>query len=198
MSTPELLWRPAFGEIPAHQETKKIGMKVSDPLAIPGSVGELVDKITILEVKEVRVKEVVKLDNIRFELKLLRQLRTERGYGGEQLAYLEAELKATNERLWDIESALREHEARSNFGAGFVALARQVYITNDRRAALKKEINDLFNSAIIEEKSYTTSWSGLKDDDRTTKPMSHSPVRAKPDEISAARFNSVVLHPLPD
>jgi hypothetical protein len=123
-------------------------------LAIPGAIGELIDKITILEIKESHVKEATKLDNIRLELGLLRQLKADCGYGGERLTKLEVELKATNCVLWNVEDALREHEARGDFAAGFVSLARQVYKTNDQRAALKKKINALFNSVIIEKKLY--------------------------------------------
>jgi len=84
----------------------------------------------------------------------LRQLKTKSGYGSERLAKLEAELKAANRLLWNVEDSLREHESRGDFGAGFVSLARQVYKTNDQRAALKKKINALLYSIIIEEKSY--------------------------------------------
>ena len=114
-------------------------------LAIPGAAGELIDKITILEIKESYIKEAAKLDNIRLELTLLRQLKTKSGYGSERLAKLEAELKAANRLLWNVEDSLREHESRGDFGAGFVSLARQVYKTNDQRAALKKKINALLN-----------------------------------------------------
>jgi tetratricopeptide (TPR) repeat protein len=124
-------------------------------ITIPAAVGELIDKITILEIKESRIGEAAKLENIRRELTLLRKLKSECGLGGARLAELQAELKAMNGALWNIENALRGHEAREDFGAAFVSLARQVYKTNDRRAAQKKKINLLFNSIIIEEKSYS-------------------------------------------
>ena len=73
---------------------------------------------------------------------------------GEQLKQLEAELKAANYLLWNAEDSLREHEKRGDFGSGFVALARQVYKTNDLRAGLKRKINILLNSVIVEEKAY--------------------------------------------
>ena len=122
-------------------------------LAIPGTAGELIDKITILEIKETHLKESAKLDNIRFELALLRQLKADCGYGGEKFTKLEVELKAANFLLWNVENGLREREARGDFGAGFVSLARQVYKTNDQRADLKKKISALFNSVILEKKS---------------------------------------------
>ena len=77
---------------------------------------------------------------------------------GAEVAAFESELRSVNGFLWDVEDALRAHEARRDFGAAFVELARQVYKTNDRRAALKKEINLLCNSAIVEEKSSVSQW----------------------------------------
>lgn len=85
---------------------------------------------------------------------MLQTLKHECGLGSERLAELSAELKLVNSQLWDAESAIRTHEARGDFGASFVALARQIYVTNDRRAVLKKAINQLLNSVIVEEKSY--------------------------------------------
>ena len=85
----------------------------------------------------------------------MRTLKSECGLGGARLAELQAELKSMNGMLWNIENALRGHEAGEDFGAAFVSLARQVYKTNDRRAALKKKINLLFSSVIIEERSYS-------------------------------------------
>lgn len=127
-----------------------------DPLSIPGAAGELIDKITILEIKEDRIKDSTKLKNIRFELALLQQLKTECGYGGERLGKLETELKAANCLLWNVEDALRELERKGDFGARFISLARQVYKTNDHRSEVKKKINELLNSKVVEEKSYPT------------------------------------------
>ncbi len=126
-------------------------------IAIPGAIGELIDKITILEIKESRVDDALKLRNIRFELALLRKLKGEAGLAGAKLDRMEAELKHANEILWNVEDALRSCEARRQFDEEFVALARLVYTSNDQRAALKKQINLLFNSAIIEEKSYASA-----------------------------------------
>ncbi|WP_084143720.1 DUF6165 family protein [Methylocapsa acidiphila] len=123
-------------------------------ITIPAAIGELVDKITILEIKETRVSDPAKLANIRHELRLLRKLKSEAGFDGADLARLETELKAANAFLWNVEDALRLYEARAEFGEDFVSLARQVYKSNDLRAGLKKEINLLFNSEIVEEKSY--------------------------------------------
>ncbi|MGO9673617.1 MAG: DUF6165 family protein, partial [Methylocella sp.] len=126
-------------------------------IAIPGAIGELIDKITILEIKESRVGDAKKLRNIRFELALLRKLKTEAGFSGAKLDRMEAELKRANEILWNIEDALRSCETRRQFDEEFVSLARLVYTSNDQRAALKKQINLLFNSAIVEEKSYASA-----------------------------------------
>ncbi len=120
----------------------------------PCGIGELIDKITILEIKAEHLQDARQLDNVHYELSLLRMLKIENGFIGADLGRLEDALKAANTRLWDIEDGLRLLEAKQDFGAAFVALARQVYQTNDRRAALKKQINILFNSSIIEEKSY--------------------------------------------
>ncbi len=156
-------WESVFKRIAssiAADVTEKAGQLTGAPRAmtaitIPGAVGELIDKITILEIKESHIGEAAKLENIRRELTLLRKLKSECGLGGARLAELQAELKSMNGVLWNIENALRGHEAREDFGAAFVSLARQVHKTNDRRAALKKKISLLFNSIIIEEKSYS-------------------------------------------
>ena len=103
-------------------------------LAIPAAVGDLIDRITIFEIKESQIAEPAKLANIQFELAMLRRIKTEYGYEGKLLKQIEADLKATNFLLWKVEDALREHEARADFGESFVCLARQVYVINDRRA----------------------------------------------------------------
>lgn len=123
-------------------------------ISVPVSIGELIDKITILEIKESLIAEPSKLDNVRRELALLRMARLEAGLSDGRLPGLEAELKGTNAHLWRLEDTLRAREAQGGFDAEFVDLARQVYKTNDRRAGLKRDINLLFHSAIVEEKSY--------------------------------------------
>ncbi|MBV8474605.1 MAG: hypothetical protein JO234_14400 [Hyphomicrobiales bacterium] len=123
-------------------------------LAIPGAVGELVDKITILEIKARRIADVDKLANVSRELALLEDQLREADLSGAALAAKKGELAAVNELLWDIEDEIRVCEKNADFGEGFIALARAVYTTNDRRAAIKREINRLFDSAIVEEKAY--------------------------------------------
>lgn len=126
-------------------------------LLVPCGIGELIDKITILEIKADNLTNNEQLDHVRHELSVLRLLKVKNGLVGNALERLEAELKTTNLKLWDIEDRVRAHETRQDFGPAFVELARQVYQTNDKRAALKKAINILFNSSIIEEKSYVAS-----------------------------------------
>jgi hypothetical protein len=151
---------PAESGAPTQEGTRGIrfdfgaGANPAAIIHIPGSAGELIDKITILAIKERRITEPAKLANVRHELVLLQKLKAQCVPGGAELAVLESELRSVNGLLWDVEDALRAHEVRLDFGTAFIELARQVYKTNDRRAALKKEINSLCNSAIVEEKSY--------------------------------------------
>jgi hypothetical protein len=118
------------------------------------SPGELVDRLTILEIKQERIADPSKLENVRRDYAALRDAAGAQLDRIAGLAALAAELKAVNGTLWNIEDDIRVHEARGDFGASFVALARSVYRTNDRRAALKRRINDLAGSDIPEEKSY--------------------------------------------
>ena len=121
--------------------------------SVPVSWGELLDKITILEIKRDRIAAADKRANVLRELGVLARVAAAvEGVGG--LAALVFRLKGVNRDLWEIEDAIREEEARREFGARFVALARAVYVTNDRRAAIKREINRLLGSALVEEKSY--------------------------------------------
>ena len=123
-------------------------------LLIPGSPGELVDKITILEIKAANISEKVKQSNILYELGVLMKSYEENITVSDKLTDLKRELKKVNESLWDIEDDIRSFERRSDFGSDFIKLARSVYFENDRRASLKKDINILLGSKIIEEKSY--------------------------------------------
>jgi tetratricopeptide (TPR) repeat protein len=123
-------------------------------ISSPCSLGELIDKITILRIKTERIREEEKLANVRCELALLERLAREDGATGSSIDLLTDRLAAVNVRLWDIEDAIRTCEREGDFGPRFVALARSVYGENDVRAALKRAINTLANSALIEEKSY--------------------------------------------
>jgi hypothetical protein len=121
-------------------------------LLAPISAGELIDKITILRIKAQRIAPE-KRANVRHELEQLEALAA-RELAAVDLAALTAELTAINAGLWDIEDGKRDCERRGDFGPAFVALARSVYIENDRRAAVKRRINDAAGSDIVEEKSY--------------------------------------------
>lgn len=116
--------------------------------------GELIDKITILEIKSAHIAARDKLANIRHELGVLRAARDAVCTPSPQLDALTRQLKTVNETLWRVEDEIRDCERAGDFGATFISLARSVYRTNDQRAAIKRRINEFFDSAIIEEKSY--------------------------------------------
>jgi hypothetical protein len=120
----------------------------------PISVGELIDKITILRVKAERIGDAAKRANVVKELGLLEALAADAALSSPTLAAMTAELTEVNAALWDIEDAKRDCERRQDFGEAFVRLARAVYLENDRRAAIKRAINDETGSELIEEKSY--------------------------------------------
>ncbi len=123
-------------------------------LQVPVSVGEVLDKITILQIKLVNISDGAKRVNIQNELDALLPLVAGDAFRTDQMQGLMAELKAVNEALWDIEDDIREREAAKRFDAEFIRLARAVYVTNDKRAEIKKQINLATGSALIEEKSY--------------------------------------------
>ena len=123
-------------------------------VAIEISYGELIDKITILEIKASRVTDAEKLLNIRYELELLSAVRESQIDTSAAVAELTRELRAVNEILWGVEDRIRDKERRLSFDAEFIELARSVYRTNDRRAELKRKLNDLLGSRIVEEKTY--------------------------------------------
>lgn len=124
-------------------------------ISAPISIGELIDKITILEIKSERIQESEKLVNIRKELDILRATWRKVGLDGKMIAKEIVELKQANETLWTIEDEIRRKESKKEFDEQFIELARSVYFTNDRRASLKKEINQKLGSELVEEKSYT-------------------------------------------
>jgi len=121
---------------------------------VPVSWGEVIDKITILEIKAERLSDPDKRVNVLRELGELAAVRDREFPGHADLARLAADLKAINESLWVIEDDIRECERAKTFDDRFIALARAVYVTNDRRALVKRQINDLLGSALVEEKSY--------------------------------------------
>lgn len=123
-------------------------------ILVPVSPGELIDKITILRIKAGRIDDAGKRANVLVELAALEAVAAAHVPADEGIAGLTAELQAVNETLWVVEDDLRDLERAKDFGARFVELARAVYVTNDRRAALKKAINTALGSRIVEEKSY--------------------------------------------
>lgn len=118
---------------------------------VPVSWGELIDKITILEIKVERLQASAARANAAHELALLRVELAEPPMG---LAALRDQLAAVNRRLWDIEDGIRRKEASQAFDAEFIELARAVYRNNDERSRIKRAINHLLGSGIIEEKQY--------------------------------------------
>ena len=119
------------------------------------SVGELIDKITILQLKMKFIKNKEQLKNIRNELGTLKPLLKENNLETPKINELFAELYEINLELWKIEDKIREKERKSDFSDEFISLARSVYFTNDKRADIKKKINLISGSELIEEKSYT-------------------------------------------
>ena len=149
-------WVPVFermatelrGLVPRDHPTRSVAVEVAP--------GELLDKITILQIKAARIADSAKLTNIQSELAGLTDARHRTILESDELGALVAELRSVNEALWEIEDAIREREHAEDFGPEFVRLARSVYRTNDHRAELKRRINVLLGSAILEEKSYAS------------------------------------------
>jgi len=125
-----------------------------DTIMVPTAPGELVDKLTILRLKSERITDPAKLANVRHEQAALQQTADRHLPPSETLSTLWEELYQINSALWVIEDDIRACEAAGDFGPTFIELARAVYVTNDRRAAVKKRINLHLGSALVEEKSY--------------------------------------------
>ena len=122
--------------------------------SLPVSWGEVFDKLTILHIKSEKLSDPVKLDNVQLEKKAIESVIGDMNQFPEALMPLINQLKAVNEGLWDIEEGKRDCERCQSFDDRFIQLARRVYIDNDKRAAIKKDINILLGSSIVEEKSY--------------------------------------------
>jgi hypothetical protein len=129
-------------------------------LLAPVSYGELLDKIAILQIKSERMTDPAKLANVRNELSALEATWMAHPAAGGDIAALRAQLKAVNERLWVIEDDIRLKEKAQAFDAEFIRLARSVYVENDERARIKKDINLALGSTYVEEKSYQDYGSG--------------------------------------
>ncbi len=122
-------------------------------MEIPVPLGDVLDKITILRIKSRKIRSAHKLRHVRRELAAL---EAKWRSGGFPALAEEAELEAVNEALWEVEDALRRHEAAGDFGAEFIGRARSVYKLNDRRAALKRSVNEALGSELVEEKDYVS------------------------------------------
>ena len=123
-------------------------------ISVPISPGELIDKITILEIKAARILDAAKIANVRTELQLLESTWRSSPYAAHDITAEWSALRAINTKLWDIEDRIRDKERARKFDDEFIQLARAVYVTNDERAAIKRTINVKLGSRIIEEKSY--------------------------------------------
>ena len=123
-------------------------------LLVPISPGELIDKITILEIKSSRMTDAAKLHNVRTELSLLSETWKASPFAATDISAEWTGLRDVNAKLWDIEDRIRDKERDGQFDARFIELARAVYVTNDERAAIKRRINTKLGSALVEEKSY--------------------------------------------
>jgi hypothetical protein len=127
---------------------------MSTEIHVPISPGELIDKITILQIKSARITDAAKVANVRHELALLEGTWRASPYSSHDIEEQWAGLRRVNEKLWDVEDLLRDKERARTFDQEFIELARAVYFTNDERAAIKRQINTKLGSKIVEEKSY--------------------------------------------
>jgi hypothetical protein len=132
----------------AEQETAGV-------IYVQTSIGEFLDKLTILQIKSERINDPAKKRNIDHELEVLERTWQQFGYQGKSIEEDIVHLKEINEMLWEIEDQIRAKEARRLFDDEFIALARRIYLTNDERACIKKEINLKTGSQLLEEKSYS-------------------------------------------
>ena len=123
-------------------------------ISVPISVGELFDKISILEIKKIKIKDKNKLQDIKFELNALKQILTKKRLNKKNNKEQYTKLFNINKRLWNIEDKKRSYEKSKKFDKAFIELARKVYLLNDRRAKIKNKINHISGSMIREIKSY--------------------------------------------
>ena len=148
-------WASVFERMTAEVSKLVHGGSIEGLLA-PVSPGELIDKLTILEIKSKRITDPEKLTHVRAEMALLEKTFAESVAEEAGILTLRAELKTVNEKLWEVEDEIRRCERSGEFGKAFIELARSVYRNNDIRAALKAEINQRLNSPILEQKEYNS------------------------------------------
>jgi tetratricopeptide (TPR) repeat protein len=156
-------WAGVFRQIADALRERAGGGATAPAVTVEVSPGELLDKITILEIKSQRITDPAKLRNVASELRSLEAVRRRALPGSPELAGLAAELRAVNEALWQIEDDIRRCDRDGDFGPRFVELARSVYRTNDRRAALKRRVNELLRARVVEEKSYADYGAGASE-----------------------------------
>ena len=147
-------WAEVFQRVAGALQQRLQDWSSRAPITVPIAPGELIDKITILQIKSARISDPGQLHNVQYELELLLATQGRSCAPSEELTRLTADLRAVNESLWQIEDDIRRCEAASDFGERFIELARSVYRENDRRARLKRQINEVLGSKIMEEKSY--------------------------------------------
>ena len=147
-------WDEVFARVVQAIQARQAQAARRGPLLVEMAAGELLDKITILEIKRLRLADAGQRQHVCVELGVLQAARARALREPAELAAVVQELKVVNERLWDVEDELRRHEQRQEFGDAFVQRARSVYRLNDQRARLKRRINVLCGSVLIEEKSY--------------------------------------------
>ena len=145
-------WSPVFERM--CQEIGTMREPASSAIRVEVAPGELLDKLTILQIKSERITDQEKLRSVRCELALVEATRRQTIRELPELLELVRELKEVNERLWDIENRIRDCEKAGDFGSDFIGLARSVYQTNDRRAAIKRQLNELLGAKFREEKDY--------------------------------------------
>ena len=149
-------WKSVFDAMAAELRSRVLstGKATCHQVSIPAAPGELLDKLTILEIKREKLSGTA-LENVEREWSALMEVRETQLIDREELAKLQADLKTVNTALWNIEDAIRVCEREKDFGERFIGLARSVYRQNDERAAIKRKINELLGSVIVEEKSYS-------------------------------------------
>jgi len=147
-------WPPVFERMAAALRARVSATATARAVAIDVAPGELIDKLTILEIKSERIHDPEKLAHVRHEQALLAAALDRALVPSAELTGLWTELRAVNEELWQVEDAIRDCDRQSDFGPRFIALAQSVYRTNDHRAALKRRINVMLGSEVVEEKSY--------------------------------------------
>jgi tetratricopeptide (TPR) repeat protein len=204
-------------QVVANSETAPTGpeidrSKMPGTLSVVVSVGEFIDKLTILTIKSEKIRDPDQLANVRRELEILTDARLRSVGASPEIQLLEKDLKRINEELWEIEDNIRDCERRGDFGSAFIDLARAVYKTNDRRAIVKRRINEVSGSVLIEEKSYSPPASCGRDHDELSRRLAEAVaihqkggvteaerlyleiLGAQPDHFDASHFLGVVRH----